>query len=293
MYMGNIVLRSINGQQHRIQAGPYYDGHIQLGLQLNSAGFEECADSPSYDWDGLKRGDKATVLLQYTLSGQGALRFDDLHFDIHPGQMMLVVIPHNHRYWLPSNQTWEHVYITCAGSETIRLASEIIKQHGPVFALDPKGPCISHFSQLIRMCLDQQLSSARQASQLLYGIFMDLLSVKEHLHISPDAHAIQQSIEYGRIHLHTEIGVQELANVAQMSRHHFSRVFKQHLGISPALWINQQRIQLACTLLLEGTHSMQQITDLCGFSDVNYFGKVFKRIQGMSPGQYRDSRLYG
>ena len=290
--MGKIVLKSIDGAPYRVDGAPMPDHNCRLALQLNSCGFEYRDIPAEYNWNGLERGDTDTCLLQYTISGSGKLRFEQRHYDVLPGQLMLVTIPHDHHYYLEPGKHWEHIYITCQGTEVMRLAHVILQQHGPIFPLLPHGQCMTRFAQLVRLCIDQSLDHAQEASERLYAIFMSLLNAAEHLALHPDNMAIQQAIQFGREHLAQDIGVADLSDTAGMSRFHFSRQFKQLLGVSPAHWINQQRIQMATQLLADPNLSMQDIAAQCGFNDVNYFGKVFKRLRGVSPGHFRHSGLF-
>ena len=59
------------------------------------------------------------------------------------------------------------------------------------------------------------------------------------------------------------------------------------MGINYNDYINQVRIQRACELMAEGRHTLSGIAQMVGFSDQNYFSKVFKRIVGESPKSYQ------
>lgn len=290
--MGNIVLSSLRGLTHQVRLAPSHNLDIELPLSLASCGFELRDNPKEYSWHGLKRGDHPTVLLQYTVSGMGALRYEERQYQVQPGQLMLLTFPHDHHYYLAEDQQWEHIYMIAHGSESVRLARAIIQQHGPLITLLPHGTCMTRFAQLIRMCIEGQLEHALQASERLYAIFMSLFSPVEHLQLHPDHLALQKALAFGQQHLAEDIGVADLAQAADMSRFHFSRHFKQTIGISPGNWINKQRIERAAQLLSSNQYSLEEIAQLCGFNDVNYFGKVFKRIRGVSPGQFRDSGLF-
>ncbi|MBP3633897.1 MAG: helix-turn-helix transcriptional regulator [Oscillospiraceae bacterium] len=67
---------------------------------------------------------------------------------------------------------------------------------------------------------------------------------------------------------------------------YLSAVFKQHVGMGVAEYLNSLRIQHGCNLMAQGFTSIGDISAQSGFSDAQYFSKVFKKVIGVTPGQY-------
>jgi len=90
--------------------------------------------------------------------------------------------------------------------------------------------------------------------------------------------------DYLHDHLEDDVSVDELANVAGVSRYHFVRAFKHRFGLPPHAYQLQQRVFLAKHLLrLFPVHRVAQDT---GFSDQSHFHRVFRALVGTTPGQY-------
>lgn len=70
------------------------------------------------------------------------------------------------------------------------------------------------------------------------------------------------------------------------NKKYISHVFKKHFGIGIIEYLNTVRIQNACTMIEQGFTSVNDIADLCGYSDAQYFSKIFKGKIGMVPSQY-------
>jgi AraC family transcriptional regulator len=78
----------------------------------------------------------------------------------------------------------------------------------------------------------------------------------------------------------------EMAKEAGMSQHHFSRLFKQSVGISPGKYVNQLRIERAKMLLRTSERTIAQVALDCGFNPRN-FNNIFKQFVGVTPTKFR------
>lgn len=79
------------------------------------------------------------------------------------------------------------------------------------------------------------------------------------------------------------ISVDTIANGVNTSRHHLMRVFKKETGSTITDFVTQYRINIAMELLKNGKQTVSQVAEQVGYSDVNYFSKVFKKIIGQTP----------
>ncbi|RXZ79681.1 AraC family transcriptional regulator [Paenibacillaceae bacterium] len=84
----------------------------------------------------------------------------------------------------------------------------------------------------------------------------------------------------------------KLARQAGMSRSFFCSRFAEVVGLPPIAYVNDVRIYHAKGLLLQTGLSVNEIADTCGFATVTYFFRVFKRLVGLTPLQYRLQSLY-
>ncbi len=97
--------------------------------------------------------------------------------------------------------------------------------------------------------------------------------------------------QYIRSRLQQKIMVDDLCRIACMSKSNFYRMFVETYGISPVQLINEERINYAKQLLLDDTISIKEVGFASGFSDPNYFTRIFKKTTGMSPGEFRNIEM--
>ncbi len=265
----------------------------RLHAMLSSAGHESC-EGRTYDWHGLKRGDAPFVLLQHTIAGRGRLRYESRHFDLLPGQTMLLSFPHDNRYWLARGDRWRFFWICLHGREMLRLWQEL-KLAGPVVTLPDAS--VERLAGLCLSVLRKDVATPAQASAMAYGIAMqladDLLSWGAVRTQSKRPAAIERAISLCHADPAGLLDVAKLARASGYSRYHFSRLFAQHEGMSPARYLLRARMEEAARLLrADDAVPIKLIAQRCGFADANYFSKVFRRFFGMAPQDFRRSGMF-
>ena len=83
------------------------------------------------------------------------------------------------------------------------------------------------------------------------------------------------------------IDYNRLAQKHQMSRRSLERRFKQTTGVTPLGYLQEVRVEAAKRLLEEGSQPFDEIADMVGYEDVSFFRKVFVRLTGLRPREYR------
>lgn len=88
-----------------------------------------------------------------------------------------------------------------------------------------------------------------------------------------------------------EISLDSAARRLKLSRFYFSKMFKLYWGKSFTDYLNEVRIYRACKMLEDPALSIKEIAALCGFSNSNYFSRVFKQCRNLTPGEWRSNIL--
>lgn len=148
-------------------------------------------------------------------------------------------------------------------------------------------------NKLIRVCRSFDLSKNIYADLSLKELLIRILQ-SQHLQAVPagtstgsNSSRLHFVLHYIHEHLTEKIPVNILSRKAYLSRNNFFRWFKEQFGITPLEYINRERIKLAKQLLAENKSTIGQVGILCGFSDTNYFVRLFRQSEGITPGVYQ------
>jgi AraC family transcriptional regulator of arabinose operon len=98
---------------------------------------------------------------------------------------------------------------------------------------------------------------------------------------------ITKSIDFMKQHLREPLRIATLAAVVNLSRSHYTEIFRRVTGYAPLMYLNHLRMQRAVQLLNSTNLSIKAIGDQLGFSDQFYFSRAFAKLHGHSPSEHR------
>jgi AraC-like DNA-binding protein len=293
--MGNTVLERLRERAPVMKTVSLPRGRHRLHTMPTSTGYE-VRDDPSYDWNGRKRGQTPFTVLQHTVAGAGNLVYERRRYRLRPGDTMLVIVPHNHRYWVEEGGRWEFFWISMSGQEAVRIHRTIQAVSGPVLRLRPET--LERIAVSSLRLVEGEGETPGTASAIAYdaacALFDDVFGSQSALAADGDQDSsVRRVVEHIRRNLDKPLTVPDLAAASGFSRAHFSRMFAESEGIPPAEYVLQERMRHAARLLASHAHlPVKEISILTGFDDPNYFAKVFRRFFGTSPTEFRTTGMY-
>lgn len=98
---------------------------------------------------------------------------------------------------------------------------------------------------------------------------------------------LQDVKDYLDQHYQEKITLENLADLFYINKFYLTRIFKEQFGLSVNNYLQMQRITHAKQLLRFTELTIEKIGLECGMADANYFSRVFKKVEGMTPGEYR------
>jgi AraC-like DNA-binding protein len=151
----------------------------------------------------------------------------------------------------------------------------------------------SLINKLIRVCSSGDLTKNIYADLNLKELLIRLIQSQHLFKVRKETERLSNRsrhhfvLHYIQEHLTEKIPIDTLSRKAYLSRNMFFKWFKQQFGLTPLEYLNRERIRLAKQLLAEPRGSISDISFQCGFSDVNYFVRLFRKAEGITPGAYR------
>jgi AraC family transcriptional regulator len=128
-----------------------------------------------------------------------------------------------------------------------------------------------HLAMLLSVALVQKYSALSITNPIRGGISRSRLN---------------RVLEFIAANTHRNLKLDDLAQVAGMSRFHFARLFHQAMGVAPYRYLLNQRIHQAEALLRLNTRTINQVASETGFASAGQFARAFKRQTGTSPSEW-------
>lgn len=133
------------------------------------------------------------------------------------------------------------------------------------------------------------LSMSAEALAKAYSKF--LLALSDQLEAVPSyPHLVRTAVDYIETHYYESITAKDVADNVGLSPSYFGSLFRQTVGINPARYIIDVRIRKAQNLLRNTTHKVYEISEMVGYSNNFYFNRLFKKLVGVTPNEYRNGQ---
>ncbi len=232
------------------------------------------------------------------ISGTFPLAIDEITYPLHPGDVALIGAGCLHG-GVPQGCVYECVVfdmrlLLAAGEAGKQYISDILHRSvtlQPIFAAgSPVSTVLPALFDALQKrapgyqlctlgCLMQFFGLAYQHGALAMHPLRPAVDCKKTL-------LLKQVFELIESQYHTPLSLSALAACVHMSPKYFCRFFKEVTRRTPLDYVNYYRIERACYAFAATDHSVAEVALMSGFTDPNYFARIFKRYKAVTPGQY-------
>ncbi|WP_235324558.1 AraC family transcriptional regulator [Pedobacter lusitanus] len=233
--------------------------------------------------------------------------FDEIGFDYLPGETVIIPPSQTMQIDFPeaSGQTPAQCIALAIDNDQIKQTIRYLNEYFPKAATGQQWSLNFdeyHFynneeiafliNKIIRICAEGSKEKDVLADLTLKELLVRImqtqnLKIIDKTGADMNRNPLAYVIGYIKANLSEKISINSLSSKACMSKATFYRLFKRELGISPNDFILTEKIKRAKQMLARPGSKISAISYDLGFSDANYFIRVFKKLEGITPGSYQ------
>ena len=252
---------------------------------LSTYHYGRCVKS-SRDWDIQS---VCVNRIHYIHNGEVTVLLDGLPYDLKPG--IIYLFPQNMKFELLLSETTkvDHTFFDFFTSPAISMQAPI--------AINPyDSPFIANAARILFEIAEQHQtypSMERNAyTKLVESYLHNLLFLidKETRICTINDSRINIALEYIHNNYSQEITLNKLAEITNLEKNYFIRLFKQYMNSTPFQYIIKYRFNTALSLI-KREYSLGEVALLVGYSDIASFSHAFKRIYGISPSEIKREQM--
>lgn len=252
-----------------------YDLKPSSFLQINSCGIQ----SPfQKEFTCSRPKGRSDYQLIYLLSGHFEAEYQDVCHQMTQG---FVLYPPNVPQRYTDYQT-KRIWVHFTGHNVQEIFQDAQLECG----IHPVA-----FSPIVQKLLLQLIAEHNQTGRVSSekGLFLYILYLlgKQCNNVCSLNDEIQDAITFITTHFYSKLQIDELATSCKLSPSHFMHLFKVQTGTSPLAYQQTLRIEQAKASLISTNLSISEIAEQTGYQDPLYFSRVFKKVTGFSPKDYR------
>ena len=229
----------------------------------------------------------------YCVSGKGWYRAGGQEYAVAENQYFILPAGIPHAYASDEANPWTIYWIYFKGALASCYAEGVLH---PMDVLPEKQSRISDRIRLFEEMFNTlqsgfSMENLRYVSSLFHYYLGSLRYIHSYRNANTDkvaeGDAVNESIHFMKENLEKHLALNDLAEKAGYSSSHFSMLFKKQTGYAPLAYFNLLKIQEACLMLDTTDMKINQICYKVGMEDAYYFSRLFTKLMGMSPSEYR------
>lgn len=238
-----------------------------------------------------RKRDEGNVNTQiiYGESGEGRLTVDGKTYDILPGTCFFLPRGVPHDYWPVGEKEWRTNWLCFEGSCLDKTLENLGLQCACVVELPDPTRMDALFKNIMSELHADHVFGQLRASSHVYRLLTELHLIKreqieQQFRKTPKLDPV---LEYIEAHVSDVITLEELAAQMNLTPQHFCRVFKDAVGERPFQYILKRRIQISKRYLVRPEMRISEVGQKVGIENSSYFCYNFKRLEGMTPTEFR------
>ncbi|MFA7231293.1 MAG: AraC family transcriptional regulator [Victivallaceae bacterium] len=189
--------------------------------------------------------------------------------------------------------SWEHRYVAFSGPFVDELIKRgVLNINLPPVRINNLDRFRVAFDELLKY-LDKPVFGPDRAAVMLQGLLLQLHEQTQQEQYDRMDDRLKALVEKMKLAPAENWDFRREARKMELSYSHFRKLFTDGMNKPPALFLTGLKMELAAKLLKEHTLSLTETAEACGYEDIYYFNKSFRKHHSVSPGRYRkQSQLF-
>lgn len=230
-----------------------------------------------------------SCLLLWIDEGILELNYEGKVYSLEKG--MVAVVDGRFPHYYEAKGELEMRWLHFSGVSSFTYMQMLLQRNGPVWKWTGLPELEGYLTRILNKAENSQFyADEHEISLNVHGLLATLFSSNMHVK-NPTEQAIDKVTAFIEANYKEDISLDEMAKVAVLSRYYLVRCFKQYKGTTPHEYLLNIRIQRGKKLLYTTNHTLEQIAEQCGFSDVSYFIRIFRKRVSVTPNQFRNLRF--
>lgn len=232
----------------------------------------------------------------YCLEGKGEVLIKKSNYSIEAGEFFIVPAKTAHKYAADETNPWTIYWIHFKGKTADAISELFVQKYN-----GHKG--FKHYNEMTIQLFNEiynQLKRGYSMDHLVYSNMCLLHFFATFIYTNTFTKSGKQShkdihdlaIDFLGRSLNKTLTLEEIADSVNLSASHFSYVFKTKTGFTPIEYFNHLKVQKACQYLLFTRLRIKEIAFELGIEDQSYFSRLFTKVMGISPNEYREKRIH-
>lgn len=229
----------------------------------------------------------------YCVEGKGWFETGGVRHQVHADSYFILPAGRAHSYGADGDDPWTIYWIHFSGTHASVYAAETEELHSVKPSVDSRIRTRTNLFEEIYGVLDEErgIESLRYAMSLFHHYLGSLRYLRQYRHaqkMTDDKDIVDAAIHFMNENIEKSITLAELASFTGYSTSYLSVVFRKRTGYSPQNYFNMLKVRHACKWLDDTDVKINTVCHKVGIHDPYYFSRLFSKVMGVSPKNYRN-----
>ena len=225
-------------------------------------------------------------VFEYVVNGEGHIEAETQNYDVVAGDTYFLNKLQKHLYYADKKRPYTKYFVVLRGS----LIDNLVNSFGLTDSvIVRKTDTKAIFEKLFALAdTDKELPF----DEIMHCALSLIQRIKPH-----DYHTVTRPLKFPELikgyldeNITQKVTLDDISKALNLSKSHIERLFTEKYNTSPLKYFAYQKINFACTLIINGNYTLNEIADMLSFADAKYLSKCVKAHTGMTPSQLRKNK---